>query len=276
MKAKMRKALAVALAAALACGTVPAYRAEAAKKKVYVLTGVDFVATDGSSNEVWRTDNYSVSYNRQGLVASQDFTDNGTKMKYSYDDDGNISKIKKGENETVSIEYDGKNRPKMVTTERKGLSETYTDRLKTSCDKNGNITKVFREQTGSNGKKSFSLYRTYSYDKAGRETGMKSGTYSSWVYSYDGAGNLSQKVDEANSTPEFVAMCTLSNEYAGGRMSAQRKVWNVAAGEAAYTFHYKQISADKSMAKKIEKQQWALLNEDLNNALFAGLLSTNY
>ncbi|MCR5544043.1 MAG: hypothetical protein K6F55_07815 [Eubacterium sp.] len=198
----------------------------------------------------------------------QSKTQGGYKTTYKYNKYGLLVKI----GDLTTLKYDSKKRiKKYVNKAATGMirhnTVTYT------YDKKGRIKKMHSD--GSHESNTYTY--TYSYDKKNRVSKMSivfdnypnslheekcvynnknqliehiSGS-STTSYSYDKYGNLARDGSKTYQNSYNKKKCLVKKGY----------VFNGQYYEL--TYKYKKIKVDKKYVKKIKKQQWALLNDDV-------------
>lgn len=135
---------------------------------------------DGRGNLVSRTDGNGntsgYTYNLLDQMTAQ-VNALGQKESYTYDDNARLSQVKRASGQTIRYEYN-----KLDELIKKTYSEEEEGEVLLAYDQSGNRVSM-KDLTGGS---------SYTYDNAGRITGVKSGDGSIVLYHYDDYGNISE------------------------------------------------------------------------------------
>ena len=234
------------------------------KESIYALTGKTRVCREnGTDKEYYKSTSY-YSYNDTGMLIKETHKGNDNiTIAYSYDDNNNIVKIKE-RNKTSTIKYDTFGKVKNKTIKhRYGNDEKY----KYTLNDDGNI--ISKKCVSSEDQETVS----YKVDKKGH---FKTSTVkyngdegTRYKYSYDSKGYLIKSECFINGSTDAWEIVDYENSYKDDLLSEQTSYSNVDMAYTVDTFEYKRIKVDAKLAQKVKDQQWAILNQGLNNAFYS-------
>lgn len=261
---------AAAAALALACGLCPgtasadqlqagqvgaqdsALSTQAATKTVYVITSTTETANWGIESKV--TSKYT--YNKNGLMtkwASTSNMDGKTTTSYTYN--GTVLKGKKKTNGdyTETVTYTANKNGKITKAVDVSLQPyAKIKRTFTAKYKSGKVNKISWKTVLNDESPTNDAY-TYKY-KNGRVV-LRTWDNSKVAYAYDSKGNLNS-----------IGGSKYKNTY-----NAKKQLTKTSQSATGYkyskTYKYKAIKVKASVADKVQAQQWALINKNLNFAL---------
>ena len=234
---------------------------QASKKTVYVLTKLSTTSNDGSGEFTW---GYNYKYNADGLLVRYGSigAPSSTYIKIAYDGTAPKRRVAYGVTEKYACDKKGRITKCVYTTGDDPSSQTKN--VKTfAYDSKGRIEKAKYTMEYGSGDESHTSTQvsTYKHDGKGRVSSCKTESVydgdtssSTLKYTYDKKGNLTKI---SNGSYDSV------NKYKDGRLDS-RTAWG-----STYKYKYAAMKVDASVAAKVKKQQWAILNRDID-CTFAG------
>ena len=281
-----KKLMAIMMSAMLACALCPGLAVAAplkagtadstqtlgtqAKTTAYVLTKVTMNKDDSQGGFQAGKFGYHKNYLLKKVAYN-----NSTPITYQYNGT-NLSQLKQGTSKTrlSTTGKDGKIK-KATWTMPNASTKSIVDKMTYKSGRVASYTETLTPMPGFG--KGYVDKRTFTYSngKVSKKTLKGRWSNETETYKYDDKGNLIDKktvikYKGGSNTSQF----TIENTYDANENLSKRTVSNKESSEyeneTTYTYHYKKVQVDKSVASKIEAQQWALANLNLNFAIGIG------